>query len=155
MKTNYKSVKDYLVGKSKEDLIRDLSKLSEKQLNDYLMNTIDDNDIFITQVILEAGANVNAMNGGSINPLIWAASRSRIDLVKLFLDFGADVNVKSAIFENIPLIQACSKGNKDIVQLLLDNGAYVNAKSKDGFTLLSATKNVYIKELLKKYGAKE
>jgi Ankyrin repeats (3 copies)/Ankyrin repeat len=83
-----------------------------------------------------------------LTPLVEAISRitpDRIDIVKMLLAAGADVNAASRKEGDLlngvtPLMMAAVPGGEDLVQLLLDKGADVNAKTPRGFTALSAAK---------------
>ncbi|MEW6040593.1 MAG: ankyrin repeat domain-containing protein, partial [Elusimicrobiota bacterium] len=60
-------------------------------------------------------------------PLIWAISKNNIELIKLLLSNGANVNDKDH-FGYTPLIWAAWINSIDIVRLLLNSGADVNIK---------------------------
>jgi ankyrin repeat protein len=55
-----------------------------------------------------------------------AAAKDSIDVVKLLLDAGADINAKGGYYGNA-LQAAVFKGSVDLVRLLLDAGADLNA----------------------------
>lgn len=77
-----------------------------------------------------------------------AAAEEHIDLVKLMLSAG--VNVNSVYDFDTPLIRASESGNMEIVSLLLENHANVNGKGSYGSTaLMVATQNGYI-DIVKK-----
>jgi len=80
--------------------------------------------------------NVNAGAGGGYTPLHNACVRDHLDMVKLLLNAGADVNAKN-IHGNTPLHPACRhKFSMDIVKLLVDAGADLKATNLDGETPL-------------------
>ena len=66
-----------------------------------------------------------------------AASAGQTDIVKSFLDNGANVEIKNELGAT-PLIFASAKGQSPVVALLLDRGANVNAKTSTGITPLMA-----------------
>jgi ankyrin repeat protein len=98
-------------------------------------------------------------------PLAYAIESNNAEVVKYFIENGADVNLDGTsgdrhfnIPEHKPLHIAAEKGNKEIVELLIKNGADVNAKDAVKSTPLSiATKegHIEIAELLIANGAKE
>ena len=72
----------------------------------------------IAKMLIKAGANVNSSTYEDyVTPLIGAARRGHVNLVKLYLDSGADVNC-SCIF-GTALEEAVAGGNPDCVKLLV------------------------------------
>ena len=65
-----------------------------------------------------------------------AASSGDIDIVKQFLNAGANVNAKENLTGWTPLFNATSSGKKEVAALLIDKGAEVNGKIPMGFTAL-------------------
>ena len=59
-------------------------------------------------------------------------SAPNINLVKLLVQSGADINVEEGENKTTALLQATLHGHSQIVQYLLDKGAEINAPSKDG-----------------------
>ena len=60
---------------------------------------------------------------------------NRINVVRLLLDTGADINAQDTD-GNTALTNASHRGNIEIVRLLLDRGADVNIKDEDDVTAL-------------------
>ncbi len=80
------------------------------------------------------------------------------DIVKILLEYGADVNAKREDGFTPLLIALEGKGNTDLVKILLANGADVNAKNEDDKTALQIAKekiHIDIAQLLKDAGAME
>ncbi len=67
--------------------------------------------------------------------LLDAASAGKTDMVKSFLDNGANIEVRNDAGAT-PLIFASAKGQKEVVALLLERGANVNARTSTGITPL-------------------
>ncbi|KAI1767447.1 hypothetical protein GGR53DRAFT_463345 [Hypoxylon sp. FL1150] len=85
-----------------------------------------DGTINIIQLLLDAGADVNAPEGWAIQT---AAAEGHYDVVELLLKRGADVNAftKNENFEAGTALQgACEAGRTDIVTLLLEHNADPN-----------------------------
>lgn len=61
-------------------------------------------------------------------PLHAAVEAGHRDLAELLVSMGADVNLRD-VYENVPLSLAARNGHTAIAQMLLDNGANVNATS--------------------------
>lgn len=64
-----------------------------------------------------------------------AVKRKDIRVIRLFLDYGADVNCKSKFGMSV-LIWACRDGSLDIVDLLCKFGADLTIPSEEGYTSL-------------------
>ena len=78
-------------------------------------------------VLLDPNAPV--MRG--IGKLDFAVSPGNVDMVRLLIELGADVNAQTA-YPLSPLFNASYKGDSEIVRLLLDAGADINAPSYEG-----------------------
>jgi hypothetical protein len=80
------------------------------------------------QVLLDAGADVNATGGDYGNALQAASLKGYESLVRVLLDRGADVNANGGTYGTA--LQAASLyGYEKIVQILLDAGANTNASA--------------------------
>lgn len=102
--------------------------------------------------LLEHGAIIN----GSSQLLILPIIRRHHELIKLLIQYGADVNVRFAD-GCIPLCIAAGIGNLEIVNLLVNAGADVNAEDKEGRTAIYYAKRGGYQDivmLLKQRGAK-
>lgn len=91
-------------------------------------------DTTTVQAFLNAGADVNARDKAGWTVLIWAAEHGYIDIVKMLLDSGANVDLRN--YRGSALIRAALKGHKNIVQALLDKGATVNATRNGNISAL-------------------
>ncbi|MBL7189342.1 MAG: ankyrin repeat domain-containing protein [Phycisphaerae bacterium] len=80
----------------------------------------------VTQLLLDEGAKVNAIDWGCCTPLHYAIEGGYNEIVALLLEHGADVNLKNNTGQT-PLDIALSKGNKEIIKLLLDKGAKITS----------------------------
>nr|QZX42789.1 ankyrin repeat domain containing protein [Mimivirus sp.] len=62
------------------------------------------------------------------------------DIVRILIDYGANVNFKDSMFNVTPLMLACNvaskSGNNEIIKLLLERGAQINTQDKNGNTAL-------------------
>jgi ankyrin repeat protein len=90
----------------------------------------------VVAVLLEAGADVNARTAGALapgrTPLMIAANRGRLDLVRQLLAAGADLHAKAPT-GIAALAEACWGGkkaaNEDVVRELLAAGAKPDAEA--------------------------
>lgn len=85
-----------------------------------LKNFLEDNG-FKTVNSLEVGSD-------GFTPLTLAIKKGNVDLVKILLKNGANVNAKNDL-NNTPLGRAAEHGNKEIVEILIRNGAKINARN--------------------------
>ena len=87
----------------------------------------------IVQILVDAGANVDAENEAG-NPVLYRAiGRDDSTLVQILVDAGANVNAEDK--DGNPVLYRAmqgANGNYDIVQILVDAGANVDAKDAKG-----------------------
>ncbi|WP_295154680.1 ankyrin repeat domain-containing protein [uncultured Brachyspira sp.] len=127
---------------------------------------IYDSNFNTVELLVNAKADVNAVNNYGWSPLFFAADNSNSDVVAFLADNGADINlvdskgitplliandvesikvlaktsnINKANFAGVtPLISFSGRGiSTDAINILLENGADVNMIDKDGETALS------------------
>lgn len=84
-----------------------------------------------TRILLEHGMNPNLPNWQRVTPLHELCDTDRrgnpganhLELAKLFLEFGADINARDEEYRSTPLGWAARSGLKDMAEWLLENGA--------------------------------
>ena len=76
--------------------------------------------------------NVNVQNRLDETPLMLAAITNQLELAKVLIEQGADVNRPGWT----PLHYAATRGHRDMMRLLLDNDAYIDSESANGTTPL-------------------
>jgi ankyrin repeat protein len=105
--------------------------------------------------ILNAGADVNAVDTNSRTPLFWAVLKEQEDIVELLLRKGANIDATDR--ENItPLMVAVATENSNTVDLLLKSHPNINMQNNREQTALHAAVaigNLGIVERLIKAGA--
>ncbi|MCP5496818.1 MAG: ankyrin repeat domain-containing protein [Leptospiraceae bacterium] len=119
-----------------------------------LFQATSDGNIKKAKQLISEGANINESRA-----LIVASYRGRTELVNLLISYGADVNVKSDVYETTPLFAASEHGGRtDIMKILIQAGADPNFKDQYGRTPLYFAyrrKNAEEIRILKQAGAKE
>lgn len=80
----------------------------------------------VGEILRHDDVDVNIGDGLEFSPLIEAIKRKDLDILKVILNSGADVNRRC---KNTPLQEAIKKGSLEMVTLLLEKGADVNDKS--------------------------
>lgn len=110
--------------------------------NSVLAQAASSNNVEVARLLIARGAQVNTVDEGGFTPLLNAAGNGdrSAAMVKLLLEHGAQVNVKSGdtaeIVKNGPLLighvtplqWAAAEGDYETVEALVKAGADVNAK---------------------------
>lgn len=88
------------------------------------------------EILLEYGADPNALDGNKDTPLHWAAFKNMAECARSLLENGALVNARD-YNDDTPLSWAAMKGNLESVSVLLDFGAEVRVVNLKGQTPIS------------------
>jgi hypothetical protein len=97
-------------------------------------------DVELIMYLLGKEADVNAVDDQGKTPLLVALygyipdEEERLDIVRKFIEKGANVNVMDTIDKNTPLHLACDKGDNEIVKMLVENKADMKVKNGNGET---------------------
>jgi len=89
----------------------------------------------IVRLLLNAGADANAMNDSHYTPLQVAAGRDYVQVMELLIEAGADIEAPNLEGETA-LHCASNNGARRAVEFLLDNGADPHARNSRGRTPL-------------------
>lgn len=89
-----------------------------------------DRDTELVQLLLACGADVNLADDKS-SPLGIAAGQGNLDIARLFLEAGANINYQGGSHGS-PLGQAAWHGQVDCMRYLIEQGANVDQRSENG-----------------------
>ncbi len=110
--------------------------VNQERLNSELIDAVFNQDINNVKLLLDAGADVNAVNEYGFTNLYYAASECNMEIVQLLMSRGADPNLSGNPqtlndgakplhgIAHIPIENACYP----IAEFLIKRGADVNAK---------------------------
>ncbi len=98
------------------------------------------------RALLEQGARVDAADSSGATALVAAAYGNHVEVARLLVEAGADVDVKDATEQSAYLIATSEVGDDtELLELTLDAGADVNAKdSYNGTGLIRAADRGYV-----------
>jgi len=85
------------------------------------------NALGLTELLIEYGAKVDAVNANKETVLMAASTKGYKSIAELLLDRGADINAQGGKYRNA-LQAAAYSGSKETVRLLLERGADINAQ---------------------------
>ena len=125
-----------------------IAGLSLTGQNNMLQAIMDGADAKQVAEMLAQGADANKPDEKGWPPLLFAATKGSLEVVRLLLNKGADVNAKSPRGETALFI-AVRNHATELTQLLVDKGADVNERQPDGNTLLNNAISEYKTELVK------
>lgn len=95
-----------------------------------LLQAIERGDTDRVKVLLQEKLNPNARLG-QITMLCQAAREGHLEIAKLLIEAGADVNQRASEGYFNPLLYAAYDGNLEVVRILLEAGADVNIRVTD------------------------
>jgi uncharacterized protein len=100
-----------------------------------LIDAVRANDVGAVRTLLDARADVNAVQPDGTTALHWAVERDAIEIVQLLIRAGANVKATNR-YGATPLWLAALNGNATTVGVLLESGADPSAASDEGETAL-------------------
>lgn len=90
------------------------------------------------KLLLDAGADVKAVNTDGVSVMYNAASDTDLTVVRALIAKGAPMNIAKVKNGYTPLMFAVRmRGKLELIRLLVDSGADVHAAGKDGTTVMS------------------
>ncbi|XP_074094521.1 uncharacterized protein LOC141524492 [Cotesia typhae] len=119
-----------LVDKKPINLAVDELIVFSLEIIDSLFSYIKEGDYIGCLDCLKRNAFVNAKSSSSLTPLHYACQNGFSDIVKLLLEFNADINMTAHL--GTPLVYAVLYKHYDVVKILLKYGAVYNVITKFG-----------------------
>ena len=116
-----------------------------------------DGDVKIVQKYLDSGVGVNDLYF-AWSALQIAANQGKMNVIKLLLDKGADINFRHPITKLTALQLAAYENFPEVVKFLAARGADVNAKMRGDVSIVRGirdTGNTKMVELLTSLGVKD
>ncbi len=115
-------------------LANKLAKARDK--DEAIRMAVAEDDLEAVERLLSEGAEINAMKGPfKTSILMEAAVRGNVEVMKLLIEHGADVNMADKDGWTA-LMGAVVQGHTESVKLLLKHGAKVRARNHNGETAL-------------------
>lgn len=104
-----------------------------------LRNAVENNDYYAAEKAIQRGESVNALGEFYINPgelfkaslLSVATALGHIEIMKILIAHGADVNAKSPNNNITPFMIAARQGQLKALKLLYAHQADINARTSD------------------------
>ena len=84
-------------------------------------------DLITVELLLRAGKRPSEEDKDRYTPLHWAAAKGHVQVAKLLIEFGAELEKRGGKFLLTPLHMAAGEGHLNTSLLLLDAGAQVNS----------------------------
>ena len=108
------------------------------------------NQTEIAELLVSSGAdpNLSAKNASKVNALHSAVAKENIQLCKLYIQQGVEVN--SVQTQNVTALHsAVHRGNLELTQLLVENGASINLEMDNGDTAITIAQREGYSDILK------
>lgn len=158
------SFEDFFLAEKERYYAEDRKVRAKAQLMERGYSCFEDNFVLVVNsgdaeavsLFLSAGFDPSLVDAKGTPILSLAVRAQNLEIAKLLIDAGADVNRQSADRGYSPLMDASQKGDLAMARMLLEKGADPNLKSKDAQTALvicAGRNDVKLSELLFEYHA--
>jgi ankyrin repeat protein len=142
----YEAFKNHDAGKAEELVKQGVAREED------IFRAVETGSEKIVKLLLDYGTKVDLPSRDIMNetPLMYAAALAKINVAKLLIEAGADVNAKNILrrtplmfaasvqysieFSTVPRSVALDFDSIKVAELLTDNGADVHAEDNDGMT---------------------
>ena len=122
-----------------------------------LVESVINNSVANTALLLERGADPNAVSSIGNSALMYAVEKGNMEIIKMLVEYGADVDA-TGFNKETPLFIAILNNDFQSAKYLLEQGADPNVKDAFGITALiyaAATNQYQSADLLIFYDADE
>ncbi len=139
---NVFDITEFIKGKRREvvNVTEDNLSLEEELMATLKVKKYKKPDLDKVRSLIEKGVNVNYRNEEKGDfPLLVCARKNYLDVYKLLIENGADVNLVNNYLTSA-VMGAARHGNLEILEDLIKNKANINLKCKDGDTALMSAK---------------
>lgn len=124
-----------------ELLLRHGANISARALNGKtpLLYAIDADQPAAVEALLAAGADIEEPHGDDYGcrPLGFAACRGHDEVVRILLDYGADMEARNNA-DATAVVSLATEGHVSTMQLLLERGADARSRTSSGYNALEA-----------------
>ena len=122
------------------------------------MDAVTTGKVAVAKKFIESGTvNVN-QTFFAWSPLLSAASKGQLAVVKMLVEHGANLDYQHPVTKLTALAHAAYDGNEEMVKYLLEKGANPNIKMRGGVSLVRAAGDEghpEIVKILEAHGAKD
>ena len=138
-----------LIGQQETEKIPDISNSGRKATPLHLATTAE-----MAQLLLDNGADIEGGDRTGKTPIFYALANDHQEVVRFFIENGANIHVRGGFFQQTPIFYAKSPV---MTQLLLDKNAEINIEDNYPKSLLcsyvTANRDPAVIELLLQHGA--
>ena len=106
-------------------------QINNREREELLHFACKNGQISLIRNLLKDNVDINALNAKGLSPLHLAVIEGNIEVTKLLISEGANIEVTDSKWGSSPLLYACQNGRTKIVKLLVEMGADIEAKSDD------------------------
>ena len=99
--------------------------MANNKLEDYLFETIKNDDVKKVYYILNLGANIKAKDAEEYEPIMYVKSK---EMLNLLLESGADINFKSPLGNTLMMLVA-RRGDVELLKEIIKNNGDVGVKN--------------------------